>query len=265
MPTRGYDFETIFTNLGALVRDVRTPAFSTGLEHLMRALFEPQSIVVLVFENRRRPVMVSEWIPDDKLRDVFEDAYFEHGYFLDPFYELAMSDFSDGAFRLREIAPDRFFRSEYCRIYFRLTRMVDEMGCLTRIDGERVAHLSLGRNQGHPKYKTREFALLKLIFPALMPLIAEHCKHISRPQEEHKTKPPGRALKDLLLYTKLPNGQRITKRESEIASLVVQGHSTSAIGLILDISPQTVKVHRRNMYRKLNISSQAELYAQFAG
>ena len=50
-----FDFETIFADLGKLVRDVRTPVFSTGLEHLMRALFEPQSIVVLVFENRKAP------------------------------------------------------------------------------------------------------------------------------------------------------------------------------------------------------------------
>ena len=209
--------------------------------------------------------MVSTWIPDDEFRTVFEEAYFEHGYFLDPFYELAMSKFTDGTFRLSEIAPDRFFRSEYCRMYFRLTRIVDEIGYLTRIDDERVAHLSLGRSQGNHKYKSREFALLELISPVLMPLIVEHCRHVSRSDKQHRSRRPKRTLKDRLLYTKLPNGQRVTKRESEIASLVVQGHSTSAIGLILDISPQTVKVHRRNMYRKLNISSQSELYAQFTG
>ena len=41
--------------------------------------------------------------------------------------------------------------------------------------------------------------------------------------------------------------------------LVLQGHSSESIGLKLDISTGTVKVHRRNVYRKLGISSQIQL------
>ena len=257
------DYDAIFRSLGLLVREVRSSAFSDSFQEFLISLFDPQSVIVLVFENRRRPRLISEWIPDDALRTVFERSYFDYGYFLDPFYELAMSEFEDGTFRLREIAPDRFFRSEYCRRYFKQTRMVDELGCLARIDDSRVAHLSMGRNEGAATFKKRDQALLTRLAPAFMPLMVEQSIYMMRRGAGTPARRPRRSLKERLVYTKLAGGKRITEREAEVASLVVQGHSTSAIGLILDISPQTVKVHRRNIYRKLNISSQTELFAQF--
>ena len=257
------DYPLIFSEIGALVRQMRGPSFTDHVRRLMTSLFDPQSVIVLLFENRRSPHVISQWIPDADLRMIFEESYFDHGYFLDPFYERAMSGFEDGAFRLRDIAPDRFFRSEYYRRYYRLTRMVDELGCLARLNDGRVAHLSIGRNEGRPKFSRKDYALLCTVAPAVMSLIVEHCSQIASPGDDVRPEPARKPLKEQLLYTKLDGGRRISKRESEVASLVVQGHSTTAIGLILNISPQTVKVHRRNIYRKLSISSQTELFAQF--
>ena len=45
--------------------------------------------------------------------------------------------------------------------------------------------------------------------------------------------------------------------------MILQGHSTRSLAHHLDISPGTVKIHRKNMYRKLNISTQAELFAAY--
>ena len=52
---------------------------------------------------------------------------------------------------------------------------------------------------------------------------------------------------------------KLTSRETAIIDLVLQGHSSESIGLKLNISTGTVKVHRRNVYRKLGISSQTQL------
>lgn len=41
--------------------------------------------------------------------------------------------------------------------------------------------------------------------------------------------------------------------------LVLQGHSSESIRLKLGIATGRVKVHRRNVYRKLGISSQTQL------
>ena len=51
----------------------------------------------------------------------------------------------------------------------------------------------------------------------------------------------------------------LTKRELEILSLVAQAKSNAEIADGLFISPQTVGAHRKNIMRKLNISTTAGL------
>ena len=42
--------------------------------------------------------------------------------------------------------------------------------------------------------------------------------------------------------------------------MILAGHSTKNMARELGVSTATAKVHRRNLYRKLNISSQATLF-----
>jgi DNA-binding CsgD family transcriptional regulator len=69
--------------------------------------------------------------------------------------------------------------------------------------------------------------------------------------------PPGSAA--------FPDFQLLTLREREIVTMVLRGHSTESIAMQLGISPGTVKIHRKNIYRKMKVSTQAELFAAFIG
>lgn len=62
----------------------------------------------------------------------------------------------------------------------------------------------------------------------------------------------------LLEHQKFRN---LTKREIEIVDLILSGLSSKVIAMHLDIALPTVKTHRRNIFRKLKISAQAELFA----
>lgn len=53
--------------------------------------------------------------------------------------------------------------------------------------------------------------------------------------------------------------ERLTKREMEILRLIADAKNNIEIGKLLFISDQTVGVHRKNIMRKLNISSTASL------
>ncbi|MEK6205148.1 MAG: helix-turn-helix transcriptional regulator, partial [Amylibacter sp.] len=55
----------------------------------------------------------------------------------------------------------------------------------------------------------------------------------------------------------------LTAREQEVVQLILVGHSSNSVSLLLGISLTTVKTHRRNIYNKLQISSQAELFSLF--
>jgi len=55
----------------------------------------------------------------------------------------------------------------------------------------------------------------------------------------------------------------LTEREIEIAKLISKGESNAVIAGVLFISEHTVKTHRKNIFRKLNISNSTQL-TQFA-
>jgi DNA-binding CsgD family transcriptional regulator len=57
---------------------------------------------------------------------------------------------------------------------------------------------------------------------------------------------------------KLLNGG-ISNRERDVIRLLIQNYSSKEISAKLNISPHTVDTHRRNILKKLNISSTGEL------
>ena len=57
------------------------------------------------------------------------------------------------------------------------------------------------------------------------------------------------------------HGISLSPRQAEVALYILQGHSSLSISLNLNISKETVKVFRKQLYSKCNISSQAELFA----
>ncbi|HEX5338933.1 MAG TPA: response regulator [Gallionella sp.] len=51
----------------------------------------------------------------------------------------------------------------------------------------------------------------------------------------------------------------LTERETEVMTLVAEGHSSKVIAQKLGISPKTVDIHRANMMRKLNVRTVVEI------
>lgn len=222
-------------------------------------LFSAQNILSIRYHLTGPPEILFHWIPDDQLRSTFEHNYNLFGYLLDPFYKLALETEDWTACPLREIAPDRFETSDYFAGYFGSTKMVDELGFVARIDPETVVHLSLGRNSGSRRFRAHEVAkfraLSKVLVPALKAVV-------------HDPIPSRVAIATSLEHRfhalSRQQGQEISPREAEVATLIVQGHSSRAIGLKLSISGHTVKAHRRNLYKKLNISSRSDLFGLLA-
>ncbi len=54
----------------------------------------------------------------------------------------------------------------------------------------------------------------------------------------------------------------ISKRELEIAELIIQGYTSKQIGLKLFISSHTVDTHRRHLLKKMEVKNSIELAAE---
>lgn len=57
----------------------------------------------------------------------------------------------------------------------------------------------------------------------------------------------------------------LSPRELQIARLVADGATNRAIASSLEISPWTVSTHMRRIFAKLDVTSRAEMVAQFFG
>ncbi len=69
---------------------------------------------------------------------------------------------------------------------------------------------------------------------------------------------------DTLLPSQSHRWETLTKREREVATLVLRGSRYKDVGATLSISEHTVRNHLRNIFTKLQITSRVEL-APYAG
>jgi DNA-binding CsgD family transcriptional regulator len=204
-----------------------------------------------------RPTALGDTMAPARRKIVMQD-YLAGPYMLDPFVQQVLGGVRSGCFRLLDLAPDRFRQSEYYRVHYRLTGIREEIGFFFPMPGAAAGVLSLARLDDAPRLTRREVDILRLIEPALGALCSEHYARRSTSRnaaDEHRA-PLTHA------YLRF-GGTLLSEREREIVALVLQGHSTESIAGRLDISPGTVKIHRRNIYRKLGIGTQAELFASF--
>ncbi|MFK8077158.1 MAG: LuxR C-terminal-related transcriptional regulator [Granulosicoccus sp.] len=185
------------------------------------------------------------------------DEYLNGPYLLDPFFEAATSGKASGFSSMTDLAPDHFYQSEFYRYHYERTGIADEIGIFFPVQRDRTAVISVTRQKPNGVFSAEE----KHIFSSTAPIISTLCKlHWGDTLKQDHAVAISRTI------TQVFDGfgqETLTQREKEIIALVLKGHSSLSIGLNLDITAGTVKIHRKNAYRKLNLSSQAELFALF--
>lgn len=220
-----------------------------------RQTFAVQNVIALRYHRVGAPESLFQWVCEPHLEALFDRDYHRFGYMLDPFYKLAFETQDWAVSALREIAPDRFETSEYFSSYLGATGLVDDVGFVARVNEETAIHLSLGRHSGTKRFRASEVARFRSLSAVLVPgMLSVLGKPAKRDPQSHAS------VEHRFLKASREAGTEISTREAEVAALIVQGHSSRAIGLNLGISGHTVKVHRRNLYKKLGISSQSELF-----
>ena len=124
-------------------------------------------------------------------------------------------------------------------------------------DGVSV-HICLGRDAvSGRRFSARDIATARRLAPIACGLIRQRWSDLRSSGDYSE-----QALADRLIESLLTtHGIKLSPRQAEIALLILRGHSSVSIGLRLEISSQTVKVFRKQLYRKCSISSQAELFS----
>ena len=198
-------------------------------------------------------------------RIVFVTDYLEGPYLLDPFYQVYVDRMEPGLYRLREIAPDRFYHSEYFRSYYRRTGLAEENGFLVSLPHDMMLVISLMRAGTSAPFSDRDMNKLRRMEPIVHASAARHWRNLGNlrsSEAEAETTRPQLNLQVTSAFENFGEGV-LTRRERDVVRMVLRGHSSNSIGRLSQITTGTVKIHRKNIYAKLGISSQSELFSHF--
>lgn len=244
-------------HLARVIDGIGGSDFESALWQMFGALALPDNMLVLIYRDSGPAQEVFRKESGPQVFARLQSAYLEGAFRLSPFYALHLQRADEGLYRLRDIAPDAFQRSRFHVEYFAQTTIIDELAFTVWL-GEGVSlNLFLGRDgQSGKVFLPAEIAACRRMAPVVAALARAHWtapRVIPGPAEDTPALLAAAARRVL--------GIGLSSRQAEVAVLILKGHSTLSIALQLSLSPQTVKVFRKQLYARCAISSQAELFA----
>ncbi len=252
--------DTEITALASVISHQRTDHFTTSLMAFINVIVLVDITLVVGFSRASRPIELFRDFDAHSEREYLK-RYANGAYLLDPFYKISVDGTPSGLYALRDVAPDRFFQTEYYASYYSKLPLVDEF-CLTHhVSGSWCFTYSMGRTPASGLYNARERARLWRIEPLLRSLMLGHWQdELLAAERSERLRDLGEMTTRIFAFSKTLAPKGISPREAEVAALILQGHSNHSIAANLGIAVGTVKVLRKRLYAKLRISSQNELY-----
>lgn len=226
------------------------------LSGALRDIVAADSCIIFRYYDQGRPEILHKKLDYAGRRNELGD-YLAGAYVLDPFYQHFLDSKKPGVFTLKQIAPDHFRQSDYYWSYYKFSGLGDEVNIFVPLAPGAVIALALGRRQGRRGFSRREVTLLH----DLQPLLQVLCRR----QWGDGGPRGGDEADNRRFITGMENFGRslLSDKESEVLHLLLKGHSAKSTAARMGISPGTVKIHRNNIYAKLDIGSQTELFSLF--
>lgn len=231
-------------------------ALGLAMTDAVAAVVEHEGTCLIAFHNNARPEVLHHTLEPAGEQHYLE-RYLAGPYLLDPLYQLAIRDSKPTLCRFRDELPDRFRASEYYRQYCDRTHLRDEMDFLLQVNEHTTLALVVARR--NHRFTRAELRRLELIEPTVRAAMRRiwHSQVTGQADNgknddfhQHLTECFDRFGENVL-----------TERERQISQLLLRGHSSKSIARELNIAPGTVMVHKRNLFAKLDISSQYELFS----
>ncbi|MGY2288337.1 response regulator transcription factor [Pseudomonas sp. SDO528_S397] len=243
----------LHAGLGRTVTHIGTERFWKHLVLLLHQCLPFDNALAIFYPLHGPPQALEEYDAQPSSKPASMLVYLNGLYLLDPFFQACREGDASGVYRLEEVAPDHFRQSEYFLNYFHDNVLEDELQFILQLPGVGALSLSLGMQQ---RFSAEQTGLMTMLSAWVLPLMQQHWQQSTRTAPV----PMANQIRDAL--GQFGSGV-LSERELEIARLVLRGFSSKAMAERLGISPDTVKVHRRHVYAKLDIASQPELFALF--
>ncbi len=245
--------------LSSATRSLNTEQFPTALINAIRNILYADSMMVCLERRNQAPLLLCEYGVPSEMHDLTVNRYLSKIYMLDPFYMAVESGLEEGFYHISDMAPDDFFESEYYKVYYINSGTKED--CYFMIDVNEDTKISLCVYHNSPSHSYSEQALSQARSAFC---IIKELALLAWGQSGSSTNDNNSVLHEKLQTVFNEFGSSIlTDRERDVILLILRGHSSKSAAKVLDIAPGTVQEHRKNTYRKLNISSQSELFSVF--
>lgn len=188
------------------------------------------------------------------------DKYLEGPYREDPFFKISLSAPRNNCYRLSRLITGNFEDSSYHRDYYGSTGTVDEAIIVTRLGDGSVVNISFMRLESHGEFSDGEYNWLYSVSQVIAELIELHTRreefvesNLLQPGVDHH-------IQQGFEYF---GTSYVSEREQEVLELLLRGYGADTSAERLNISLETVRRHRKSIYKKLDVNSQADLFALF--
>lgn len=246
--------------LAAVIRSLGTPDFLRALWESFRVSLDFDAGGAMSLFTDQPPHKGFIVYSREKRAVANEDGYFLGPYALDPVYRHFVDGCGSDLYRLADLAPDDFQNSEYYNSFYAPNRVVDSLELIWRIDERSASLLYFEREAGSPLFSPMEIQSARHWLPVAFAALARHHAMV---------KPDPKDALDQVLHHKVQitlqhfGASILTPRERDVLGYMLNGYSVTRTADKLSMAEGTVKIHRNSIHRKLEISSQAELFSLF--
>ena len=246
----------VVTATAELIAALGTTSFADRLLGLAASAIIHDAAALILFSEDSPPLVAVDRLKPAERGYLYGD-YVSGVYLLSPFYRLARKGPLPRAARIIDVAPEGFQASEYYQRYFSRIGVADMMGMLIPAGKGTTVFMSFSRSAGHKRFASTDVRQLEQLMPVMAAAVK---RHLALPDAVIGKVGKSAALRHA--PSRAP-ASALTSREAQVVNLILEGHSTKSLAAQLAISIETVRVHRRHIYAKLSVSSQAELFHWF--
>lgn len=242
--------------LSAAIESVNTEHFSPNLLKLLHTRFKFDSAIAFRFMKNKNPICLLQC--ENESLNNFNQLYEQSAYLDDPFYQSVEQTQEIDIIQLHEIAPQNFSKSQYYKNFYYKTGWSNEVGIMLRFNAcetigfffSNFASFKATENQLSEIMDT--FALIKSLLTVRMKVTGHGFNTYSPLSPNLSCEPPSKSL------------NRLTPKEQRVVKAILAGKTSKEIAEAMYITVGTVKNHRKNIYAKLEVKSQCELFFKYS-
>jgi DNA-binding CsgD family transcriptional regulator len=241
-----------------LFHAINTDNFGVAFFESLNRIAPIDSAVIMLFRADQEPIVLYDGLHPSE-ESSFYDVYLGGAYLLSPLYRR-FQGLRSGFYQLAALEQQSLKQSDFAVAYFNQSGLCDDANFLQKVDEQTAIVASFGRQQLQLSFTDQELQQLHVAGPVYRSALSRHWGTASLTQVAD-LEASAKAHNQLKSSLKNFASSVLTSREQTVLELMLEGKPSKTSARELSISVDTERGHRKNIYSKLNVASQAQLFS----